>query len=98
MGMIRSAIEAMKALESLDKSKVREMRYCAILALVATAMLYTIPYICGFILDWMVESSCSGCSETNRNTVCAGGSSRSLRSLLAHSVFIFSGNQMTITL
>ena len=56
MGMIRSAIEAMKALESLDKSKVREMRYCAILALVATAMLYTIPYICGFILDWMVES------------------------------------------
>ncbi|MBR1452236.1 MAG: hypothetical protein IJ592_01910, partial [Candidatus Methanomethylophilaceae archaeon] len=56
MGMIRSAIEAMKALESLDKSKVREMRYCAILSLVATAMLYTIPYICGFILDWMVES------------------------------------------
>ncbi|MBQ7621605.1 MAG: ABC transporter ATP-binding protein [Candidatus Methanomethylophilaceae archaeon] len=56
MGMIRSAIEAMKALESLDKSKVREMRYCAILSLVATAMLYTIPYICGYILDWMVES------------------------------------------
>ena len=56
MGMIRSAIESLKALEAVDKSKIKEMRYCALLALISTAMLYTIPYICGYLLDWMVES------------------------------------------
>ena len=56
MGMIRSAWESLKMLESYDKSKYKEMRYCAILTLVSTAVLYTIPFICGFLLDWMVTS------------------------------------------
>ncbi len=56
MGMITSAWNSLKMLESYDKSKYKEMRYCAILALISTAVLYTIPYICGFLLDWMVES------------------------------------------
>jgi len=56
MGMISSAIQSLKALESYDHTRVREMRYCALLALIATAILYTIPYICGYILDWMVEA------------------------------------------
>jgi len=55
MGMITTAIKSLRALESFDKSKVKEMRYCAILTLVSTSILYTIPFVCGFLLDWMVE-------------------------------------------
>ena len=54
--MTGSALNPLRILESYDRGRAREMRYCAVLALVATAMLYTIPYICGFILDWMVDS------------------------------------------
>ena len=56
MGLIKSAVEALKKLEAYDKTIMKEMRYCAILALVSTTILYTIPYICGYLLDWMVDS------------------------------------------
>ena len=54
MGMIGFAVKSVKNLETVIGDHRSTMRRSTLLALIATILLYTIPYTCGRLLDEMV--------------------------------------------
>lgn len=60
MGLIRNGIDTLLRLEEFIGSERKTMRFCALLSLVATVILYTIPYICGWMMDWMIDTLTQG--------------------------------------
>ena len=57
MGLMGTGMESLRRLDSYlsDPSKTRTIRYCIILSIIATGLFYTIPYICGVLLQQIVD-------------------------------------------
>lgn len=57
MGLISSAISSLRRLEEyMGPEATKDMRFCAVLALFVTIIISIIPYICGQLLDWVVNA------------------------------------------
>ncbi len=58
---LRSTIASVRRLEQyVDEDDRRIMHRCALISLVATTILYLIPFICGKLLDWVIEQQKKG--------------------------------------
>ena len=56
MGLMRTAAESLRKIERfMGPEHTKTLRFCALLALIATALLSVVPYTCGLILDAVVE-------------------------------------------
>ena len=66
MGLIRESISSLRRLDQFLGNDNRKIaRNCVIVAFIATAFLYTIPFICGKLIDHLVNSTFSGYVDVN---------------------------------
>jgi ATP-binding cassette subfamily B protein len=66
MGVMSGGYRSLKRLEDYVGDGRRTIHRCILLSLVATVLLYLVPFICGRLLDWMILSYGTGSMDLGR--------------------------------